>query len=101
MLVTLWTKCTHRNITSRFAFSLCDCGKLPSKYNVKQAQSIEMVVEDCKRIHVSILKGFITRWRVHLKEFEMFKISNLTVIDPKMKPRLRTIPCTWYLGFSH
>ncbi|MED6224745.1 hypothetical protein PIB30_087051 [Stylosanthes scabra] len=67
----------------------------PSKYNAKEIQSIEMVVKDCKRIHVSIPKRLITRWRVHLQEFKMFMITNLIVIDLKMKPKLRTIPCTW------
>ncbi|MED6107459.1 hypothetical protein PIB30_014310 [Stylosanthes scabra] len=60
-----------------------------------------MVVEDCKRTHVCVPKGLITRWMPHLKEFKMFRITNLMVIDLKMKPRLRTIPCNWYLGFSH
>ncbi|MED6189018.1 hypothetical protein PIB30_091533 [Stylosanthes scabra] len=31
----------------------------------------------------------------------MFMITNFMIIDPKMKPKLRTNPCTWYSGFSH
>ncbi|MED6211187.1 hypothetical protein PIB30_071318 [Stylosanthes scabra] len=69
----------------------------PDKYNSNDLQSIEMVVEDCKgqRIHVSVPKGLLKRWRVHLHKFKCYKIKNLMVVDPKMKPKLRTIPCIW------
>ncbi|MED6177854.1 hypothetical protein PIB30_101953 [Stylosanthes scabra] len=72
----------------------------PSKYNTKKFKALKWLLKIGQKIHFSITKGLITRWKVHLQEFKMFMITNLMVIDPKMKPKLRTILCTWYLGFS-
>ncbi|MED6205791.1 hypothetical protein PIB30_020917 [Stylosanthes scabra] len=80
---------------------LYDCGRLLAGIMQKKFRALKWLLKIGQRTHVSVPKGFITRWRCHLKEFRMFRITHLTVIDPKMKPRLRTLPCNWYLGFSH
>ncbi|MED6185380.1 hypothetical protein PIB30_056552 [Stylosanthes scabra] len=91
------------NSDNEFCLYIIRLWESPSKYNTKDIQSIEMVVEDCKRqrTHVSVPKGLLKRWRVNLHEFKCYRIKNLMVVDPKMKPKLRTIPCIWYLAFSH
>ncbi|MED6186979.1 hypothetical protein PIB30_072018 [Stylosanthes scabra] len=54
-----------------------------------------MVVEDSKgqRIHLQLPKRLSKKWRVHLKEFQMYKITNVIVLDPRMRNKLKTIPC--------
>ncbi|MED6127328.1 hypothetical protein PIB30_087053 [Stylosanthes scabra] len=75
----------------------------PARSNSHETPTIEMVVEDSKgqRIHLQVPRGLYRRWRVHLKEFQMYKITNVVVVDPRMRNKLKTIPCPWYLTFSH
>ncbi|MED6140709.1 hypothetical protein PIB30_096061 [Stylosanthes scabra] len=56
-----------------------------------------MVVEDSKgqRIHLQVPRGLYRRWRVYLKEFQMYNMTNVVVVDPRMRNKLKTIPCPW------
>ncbi|MED6210454.1 hypothetical protein PIB30_064262 [Stylosanthes scabra] len=75
----------------------------PAKQNLNETQTIEIVAEDSKgqRIHIQVPKGLAKRWRPHLKEFQMYRITNVVVVDPRMRKNIKTIPCKWYLAFSH
>ncbi|MED6212405.1 hypothetical protein PIB30_082980 [Stylosanthes scabra] len=75
----------------------------PAKQNLNETQTIEIVAEDSKgqRIHIQVPKGLAKRWRPHLKDFQMYRITNVVVVDPRMRKNIKTIPCKWYLAFSH
>ncbi|MED6222050.1 hypothetical protein PIB30_060725 [Stylosanthes scabra] len=92
----MWT-----SITSSSGFMLSDFGRFLASIMSKKFRALRWWLKIGQRTHVSVPKGVLKKWKLMLKEFEMFRKTNLMVIDPKMRPRLKTIPCTRYLGFSH
>ncbi|XP_057739701.1 replication protein A 70 kDa DNA-binding subunit B-like [Arachis stenosperma] len=75
--------------------------KNPNRYNQKEVNSIEMVLQDMKgeRIQASINKGLFKKWRGFFEEFKMYIMSNFIVVD-KME-KIKTTRNRWTLNFSH
>ncbi|XLS91704.1 hypothetical protein HN51_067712 [Arachis hypogaea] len=73
----------------------------PSRYNLKEINSIEMVLQDSQggRIQASVPKALVRRWNDNLAEFKMYKMSNFIVVDKREKTK--TTMNRWTLNFSH
>ncbi|XLS83190.1 hypothetical protein HN51_049021 [Arachis hypogaea] len=63
--------------------------EVPSKYNEKEIGSIEMILQDAKggRIHCTILRGLVKKWRGVILEFQMYTMTNFIVFDHKYKEK--------------
>ncbi|RYR69223.1 hypothetical protein Ahy_A03g015759 [Arachis hypogaea] len=74
--------------------------EVPNKYNEKEIGSIEMILQDSKgdRIHASIPKSVVARWKGNIFEFQMYVMSNFIVVGNKTKPK--TTNSNWILMFS-
>ncbi|XP_072087972.1 uncharacterized protein [Arachis hypogaea] len=75
--------------------------KAPCRYNPKEINSIEMVLQDSQggRIQASVPKALVRRWNDNIDEFKMYKMSNFIVVDKREKTK--TSMNRWTLNFSH
>ncbi|XLR46029.1 hypothetical protein HN51_030116 [Arachis hypogaea] len=75
--------------------------KAPCRYNPKEINSIEMVLQDsqARRIQASVPKALVRRWNDNIDEFKMYKMSNFIVVDKREKTK--TSMNRWTLNFSH
>ncbi|XP_057723394.1 replication protein A 70 kDa DNA-binding subunit B-like [Arachis stenosperma] len=75
--------------------------ELPSKFNEKEVQSIEMILQDSKgnRMIASIPKALVQKWSGLIIQFQMYAMNNFIVV--KNTRIAQTIPSQWILTFSH
>ncbi|XLR21886.1 replication protein A 70 kDa DNA-binding subunit A-like [Arachis hypogaea] len=72
-----------------------------SKYNKQETWSIEMVLQDNKgdRIYSTVPRALVQKWTPILHEFQMYTMTNFTVVDNKTKTKNGV--SRYVLTFSH
>ncbi|RYR59778.1 hypothetical protein Ahy_A05g025751 [Arachis hypogaea] len=75
--------------------------ELPSKFNEKEVQSIEMILQDSKenRMIALIPKALVQKWSDLIVQFQMYAMNNFIAV--KNTRISQTIPSQWILTFSH
>ncbi|KAL4356657.1 hypothetical protein AHAS_Ahas09G0108600 [Arachis hypogaea] len=73
----------------------------PNRYNPKEINSIEMILQDSQggRIQTLVPKALVRKWNDNFHEFKMYKMSNFIVVDKRDKTK--TTMNRWTLNFSH